>query len=167
MFARAGSIDRNDHSSITRPANYSSSSSNQPNQPSSQQGPPSLLSQTFKAFPTSNQANASANLPPYYQPTLPTQRPQSQSNQYNHSSMSLGSTAMNNPHQSNMPVPSLMGNVTTGFSNNGKNSQTYYQTSQPLINSQPNNNRPPYHHQAYSHGKPAVPNDDNLKTKRI
>jgi hypothetical protein len=165
MFARGGSIDRGDHplmsqppQSLSRPTNYPSTSSNQP-----QQGPPpSLLSQNLKSFHTNQQPTSSSNQAPFYPPP----------NQYNRQPMPIGAMNTTNNRQQTQQVPSLMSGLSKNFSNNGNNlnnTQSLFQHRQPLLPPQSNNNRPLYqHHTQYStYSKSTGPNDDNVKPKHI
>ncbi|CAF1097369.1 unnamed protein product [Rotaria sordida] len=167
MFARAGSIDRNDHplmsqppQSLSRPTNYPSTSSNQ-----QQQGPPpSLLSQNLKSFHTNQQQTSSSNQAPFYPPPP---------NQYTRQPMPIGAMNTTNNRQQTQQVPSLMSGLSKNFSsntNNLNNTQSLFQHRQPLIPSQSNNNRPLYQHHTtpYSnYSKSTGPNDDNIKPKHI
>ncbi|CAF2823903.1 unnamed protein product [Rotaria sp. Silwood2] len=170
MFARAGSIDRNDHplmsqpppppQSLSRPTNYPSTSSNQ-----QQQGPPpSLLSQNLKSFHTNQQQTSSSNQAQFYPPPP---------NQYARQPMPIGAMNTTNNRQQTQQVPSLMSGLSKNFSNNGNNlnnTQSLFQHRQPLIPPQSNNNRPLYQHhptQYSNYSKSTGPNDDNVKPKHI
>ncbi|CAF4854641.1 unnamed protein product, partial [Rotaria sp. Silwood1] len=171
MFARAGSIDRNDHplmsqppppQSLSRPTNYPSTTSNQ-----QQQGPPpSLLSQNLKSFHTNQQQTSSSNQAQFYPPPPPP-------NQYARQPMPIGAMNTTNNRQQTQQVPSLMSGISKNFSNNGNNlnnTQTLFQHRQPLIPpQQTNTNRPLYqHHTQYSnYSKTTGQNDDNIKPKHI
>lgn len=159
-------MDRNDHQlmpqpppqTLSRPPNYPSASSNQP-----QQGhPPPLLSQNFKPVHTNQQPASSSNQQAYYA------RP----NQYPRPPMPIGAMNTTNNMQQTQPVRSLMGDIPKNLPNNGSNLnniQPLLQNRQPLITPQSNNNRPSYqHHTPYSnYSKSAGPNDDNVKPKHI
>ena len=172
MFARAGSIDRNDHSLISQPTsqtlsrltNFSSTSSNhqQQQQQQQQQGPPPpLLSQNAKSFHTNQQQTSSSNHTPFYPPP----------NQYGRQSTPIGGmNTANNRQQIQQHVPSLMSGITKVFPNNGNNfnnTPPLFPHRQPSMNPQSNNNRPLYqHHTPYSnYAKLTVSNDDNVKPK--